>query len=83
MSVCTPPPRSSSRVCLSSDARPRRRPVLLRQLAERLTQLKDQIHGALVDRVVEHFVDMGTPLKQFSEATLAPEVRAIHCCAVS
>ena len=46
-----------------------------RQLAERLTQLKDQIQGALVERVVEDFVDIVTPLKQFSEASLAPEVR--------
>ena len=48
-------------------------------MAEKLTQLKDQIHGALVDRVVEDFVDIVTPLKQFSEATLAPEVYG-GCC---
>ncbi|XP_043196752.1 vinculin-like isoform X6 [Amphibalanus amphitrite] len=47
--------------------------AVARQLADKLTQLKDQIHGALVDRVVEDFVDIVTPLKQFSEATLAPE----------
>ncbi|KAF0309831.1 Vinculin [Amphibalanus amphitrite] len=44
-----------------------------RQLSAKLQQLKDRIQNALVGRVVEDFVDICTPLKQFTEATLAPE----------
>ncbi|XP_037078575.1 vinculin-like isoform X2 [Pollicipes pollicipes] len=47
--------------------------AVARQLSSKLQQLKDQIQGALVERVVEDFVDIVTPLKQFSEASLAPE----------
>ena len=46
---------------------------LARQLGYKLHQLKNNIQGALVDRVVEDFCDISTPLKQFTEAVLAPE----------
>ena len=46
---------------------------LARQLAYKLHQLKNNIQGALVDRVVEDFCDITSPLKQFTEAVLAPE----------
>ncbi|XP_043197314.1 vinculin-like isoform X1 [Amphibalanus amphitrite] len=47
--------------------------ALAKQLSAKLQQLKDRIQNALVGRVVEDFVDICTPLKQFTEATLAPE----------
>ncbi|CAG0899150.1 unnamed protein product [Darwinula stevensoni] len=46
---------------------------IARQLGYKLHQLKNSIQGALVDRVVEDFVDITTPLKQFTEAVMAPE----------
>ncbi|CAG0884926.1 unnamed protein product [Cyprideis torosa] len=46
---------------------------LARQLAYKLHQLKNSIQGALVDRVVEDFCDITSPLNQFTEAVLAPE----------
>jgi hypothetical protein len=47
-----------------------------------LDELKDKIQGALVDRVVEDFIDITTPLKQFTDAVLAPEgmVAVEICC---
>jgi vinculin len=42
-------------------------------LSQKLDELKEKIQNALVDRVVEDFVDITTPLKQFTEAVLAPE----------
>lgn len=47
--------------------------VLFRLLSQKLDELKDKIQGALVDRVVEDFIDITTPLKQFTDAVLAPE----------
>ncbi|XP_037091757.1 LOW QUALITY PROTEIN: vinculin-like [Pollicipes pollicipes] len=47
--------------------------AIAKQLSAKLQQLKDKIQNALVGRVVEDFVDIVTPLKQFTEATLAPE----------
>ena len=44
-----------------------------RLLSQKLDELKEKIQNALVDRVVEDFVDITTPLKQFTEAVLAPE----------
>jgi len=50
----------------------------LRLLSQKLDELKDKIQGALVDRVVEDFVDITTPLKQFTDAVLAPEGTTYH-----
>ena len=36
-------------------------------------ELKNKIQQAVVSRVVEDFIDITTPLKQFTEAVLAPE----------
>jgi vinculin len=44
-----------------------------RLLSQKLDELKDKIQGALVDRVVEDFIDITTPLKQFTDAVLTPE----------
>lgn len=44
-----------------------------RALSSKLQELKDKIQTAVVDRVVEDFVDITTPLKQFTDAVLALE----------
>lgn len=50
---------------------PRAQEIAL-QLSQKLHELKDRIQQAVVSRVVEDFVDINTPLKQFTEAVLAP-----------
>ncbi|XP_069166959.1 vinculin isoform X12 [Procambarus clarkii] len=47
--------------------------AVARALSTKLQELKDKIQTAVVDRVVEDFVDITTPLKQFTDAVLAPE----------
>ncbi|XP_050719804.1 vinculin-like isoform X9 [Eriocheir sinensis] len=47
--------------------------AVARALSAKLKELKDKIQTAVVDRVVEDFVDITTPLKQFTDAALAPE----------
>lgn len=44
-----------------------------RRLSQKLHELKEKINQAVVNRVVEDFIDIVTPLKQFTEAVLAPE----------
>ncbi|XP_056639646.1 vinculin isoform X8 [Diorhabda sublineata] len=44
-----------------------------RHLSQKLHELKEKINQAVVNRVVEDFIDIVSPLKQFTEATLAPE----------
>ncbi|XP_023288082.1 vinculin isoform X7 [Orussus abietinus] len=44
-----------------------------RQLSQKLYELKNRIQQAVVSRVVEDFIDISTPLKQFTDAVLAPE----------
>lgn len=44
-----------------------------RQLAQKLHELKNRIQSAVVNRVVEDFIDITTPLKQFVEAVNVPE----------
>lgn len=43
------------------------------QLIHKLAELKGKIQTAVINRVVEDFVDTVTPLRQFTEAVLAPE----------
>ena len=38
-----------------------------------MQELKDNIQTAVVNRVVEDFADINTPLKQFTEAVHVPE----------
>ncbi|XP_058791899.1 vinculin isoform X2 [Phymastichus coffea] len=45
---------------------------IARQLSQKLNELKNRIQQAVVSRVVEDFIDITTPLKQFTEAVLAP-----------
>ncbi|XP_076353429.1 vinculin-like isoform X5 [Tachypleus tridentatus] len=47
--------------------------ALSRAIHGKLHELKNKIQMALVNRVVEDFIDTTTPLKQFTEAVLAPE----------
>nr|CAD7399014.1 unnamed protein product [Timema poppensis] len=47
---------------------------IARNLSQRLYDLKDRIQNAVVNRVVEDFIDISTPLKQFTDAVHVPEV---------
>jgi vinculin len=47
--------------------------AVAKNLSQKLQDLKKQIEKALVTRVVDDFIDITTPLKQFTEAALAPE----------
>lgn len=44
-----------------------------RTLSQKLHELKEKIQNAVVNRVVEDFVDITTPLKQFTDAVHIPE----------
>lgn len=46
---------------------------IARKLNAKLHELKQKIQQALVNRVVEDFMDVSTPLKQFTEAVNVPE----------
>ncbi|GFR80051.1 vinculin [Elysia marginata] len=46
--------------------------ALARNLTEKLASLKAKIQDALVSQVAEDFIDTTTPLKQLSEAAVAP-----------
>lgn len=46
---------------------------IARRLSQKLHELKEKINQAVVNRVVEDFIDIVSPLKQFTEAVLAPE----------
>ncbi|XP_076677173.1 vinculin isoform X4 [Andrena cerasifolii] len=46
---------------------------IARQLSHKLYELKNRIQQAVVSRVVEDFIDITTPLKQFTDAVLTPE----------
>lgn len=46
---------------------------IARKLNAKLHELKNRIQSAVVSRVVEDFIDITTPLKQFTEAVNAPE----------
>lgn len=46
---------------------------IAKNLSQKLKSLQKQIEKALVTRVVDDFIDITTPLKQFTDAVLAPE----------
>lgn len=46
---------------------------IARRLSNKLGELQKLCENALVNRVVDDFIDVSTPLKQFTDATLAPE----------
>ncbi|XP_039303778.1 vinculin isoform X5 [Solenopsis invicta] len=45
---------------------------IARHLSHKLHELKNRIQQAVVSRVVEDFIDITTPLKQFTDAVLTP-----------
>ncbi|KAJ8892180.1 hypothetical protein PR048_004760 [Dryococelus australis] len=50
---------------------------IARALSQKLYDLKDRIQNAVVNRVVEDFIDISTPLKQFTDAVHVLEDRAV------
>lgn len=44
-----------------------------KQLTHKLHELKAAVQNALVNRIVQDFMDVSTPLKQFTEAVMLPE----------
>ena len=64
--------RALTDLCHTGQANSRRGIQLSRDVATNLNYLKDAIRKALVDRVVEDFVDVGTPLKHFVESVIKP-----------
>ncbi|KAI5734999.1 hypothetical protein M8J77_013013 [Diaphorina citri] len=65
--------RQLSDLCRSGQGSSPQAQEIARLLSSKLSELKDRIQNAVVNRVVEDFVDIATPLKQFTEAVLAPE----------
>jgi len=47
--------------------------MISRKLSHKLDELKKMIQDAVVSRVVEDFVDINTPLKQFTDAVHVPK----------
>jgi vinculin len=62
-----------SDLCARGEGNSPRAQEIARQLSQKLHELKNKIQQAVVSRVVEDFIDITTPLKQFTEAVLAPE----------
>ncbi|TMW51020.1 hypothetical protein DOY81_003890 [Sarcophaga bullata] len=44
-----------------------------KKLTQKLHELKAAVQNALVNRIVQDFMDVSTPLKQFTEAVMLPE----------
>lgn len=57
-----------SKLCAAGLAHTPEAQDLARKLNAKLHELKNQIQTAVVSRVVEDFIDISTPLKQFTEA---------------
>ncbi|XP_023329663.1 vinculin isoform X4 [Eurytemora carolleeae] len=51
---------------------------LARGINHNLVDLVDCLQGALVDRVVQDFLDISTPLKQFADAVLTPSTDPVE-----
>ena len=62
-----------SKLCASGKANTPEAQEIARRLNAKLHELKNQIQSAVVGRVVEDFIDISTPLKQFAEAVNVPE----------
>nr|XP_050845715.1 vinculin isoform X8 [Vespula vulgaris] len=60
-------------LCAHGQGNTPRAQEIARQLSHKLYELKNRIQQAVVSRVVEDFIDITTPLKQFTDAVLAPE----------
>ncbi|XP_066586878.1 vinculin isoform X7 [Prorops nasuta] len=59
-------------LCASGQGNSPRAQEIAKKLSQKLYELKNRIQQAVVSRVVEDFIDITTPLKQFTEAVLAP-----------
>nr|XP_012235389.1 PREDICTED: vinculin isoform X2 [Linepithema humile] len=59
-------------LCAHGQGNTPRAQEIARQLSHKLYELKNRIQQAVVSRVVEDFIDITTPLKQFTDAVLAP-----------
>ncbi|XP_020289498.1 vinculin isoform X11 [Pseudomyrmex gracilis] len=59
-------------LCAHGQGNTPRAQEIARQLSHKLYELKNRIQQAVVSRVVEDFIDISTPLKQFTDAVLAP-----------
>jgi vinculin len=62
-----------SKLCSAGLAHTPEAQEIARKLNAKLHELKNLIQSAVVGRVVEDFIDISTPLKQFTEAVNAPE----------
>lgn len=62
-----------SKLCAAGLAHTPEAQEIARKLNSKLHELKNLIQSAVVSRVVEDFIDISTPLKQFTEAVNAPE----------
>ncbi|XP_012345189.1 vinculin isoform X17 [Apis florea] len=60
-------------LCAHGQGNTPRAQEIARQLSHKLYELKNRIQQAVVSRVVEDFIDITTPLKQFTDAVLTPE----------
>ncbi|XP_034942962.1 vinculin isoform X3 [Chelonus insularis] len=65
--------RQLSDLCAHGQGNTPRAQEIARQLSQKLYELKNRIQQAVVSRVVEDFIDITTPLKQFTDAVLTPE----------
>uniref|UniRef100_A0A4D5R9C1 Vinculin n=1 Tax=Scolopendra viridis TaxID=118503 RepID=A0A4D5R9C1_SCOVI len=65
--------RQLSEMCLHGQGNTPQAQAVARTLSAKLHDLKMKIQSALVNRVVEDFIDITTPLKQFTNAVLAEE----------
>ncbi|XP_011873615.1 PREDICTED: vinculin isoform X5 [Vollenhovia emeryi] len=59
-------------LCAHGQGNTPRAQEIARQLSHKLYELKNRIQQAVVSRVVEDFIDITTPLKQFTDAVLTP-----------
>ncbi|XP_015597555.1 vinculin isoform X20 [Cephus cinctus] len=65
--------RQLGNLCAHGQGNTPRAQDIARQLSQKLYELKNRIQQAVVSRVVEDFIDISTPLKQFTDAVLTPE----------
>ncbi|XP_057332739.1 vinculin isoform X11 [Microplitis mediator] len=65
--------RQLADMCAYGQGNTPRAQEIARQLSQKLYELKNRIQQAVVSRVVEDFIDITTPLKQFTDAVLIPE----------
>ncbi|XP_059491322.1 vinculin isoform X3 [Neocloeon triangulifer] len=65
--------RQLGELCRAGQGNSEHAQAIARNLSQKLYELKTRIQNAVVNRVVEDFIDVNTPLKLFTDAVLAPE----------